>query len=113
MELSDDVANLVGDWKGQSSVQPKNTRARDETVVWHLKKGNAPGKLLIRADKVVNGKAVNMGTLEFAYDQAQKLIVCRYEHGVWSLRVNGKSIEGTLTTPDETVIRRVSLEKAD
>lgn len=111
-DKGDDEAALVGDWKGQSVVQVKNSPAKDETVVWHISKGRQAGNLLVRADKIVNGKAISMGALEFTYDKAQKLLVCKYEQGVWSLHVKGKSMEGTLTRPDQTVFRKVTLEKA-
>jgi outer membrane protein assembly factor BamB len=108
-----DAERLVGDWKGQSLVLAKNTPAKDETVVWHIRKGRAPGKLLVRADKIVHDRPIPMGTLEFAYDRAEQVITCKYPQGVWSLHVSGKKMEGTLTLPDQTVLRRVSLEKAD
>ena len=110
---SDDEVGLVGDWKGQSLVQAKNTPAKDEIVIWLINKANSPGKLIVRADKIVNEKAISMGALEFTYDKAQNVIVCQYEQGVWSLQIKGKKMEGTLTRPDQTVLRRVLLEKIE
>jgi hypothetical protein len=103
--------DVLGEWKGTSLVQVKDSPARNETVVWHIKKGKSEGKLRVTADKIVNGKAVSMGALDFTYDQAQKLLVCRYEQGEWSLEVKGQKMEGTLTLRDNTILRRVALEK--
>ena len=108
-----DEVGLVGDWKGQSLVQAKNSPAKDEIVVWHVNKAKSPDHLVVRADKIVNQKAISMGTLEFTYDKSQNVIVCRYEQGVWNLQIKGKKMEGTLTLPDQTVLRRVLLEKVE
>jgi hypothetical protein len=35
-----------------------------------------PGAFSVSADKIVDGKAVNMGTLEFRYIAAQHALVC-------------------------------------
>jgi hypothetical protein len=65
----------------------------------------------VSADKIVDGKAVNMGTLEFRYIAAQHALVCEYAQGVWRLSVDGTKMEGTLTRPDGIVFRRVALRK--
>jgi hypothetical protein len=91
----------------------KNTPAKDEVVVWHIAKGREPGTLRVRADKIVNGRNITMGTLPFKYDKAQKTIVCEYRHGVWRLTVKENSMEGSLTLSDGTILRRVKLERAN
>jgi hypothetical protein len=108
-----DEAAVVGDWKGESLVVAKNTPAKDEVVVWHIAKGREPGTLRVRADKIVNGRTITMGTLPFKYDKAQKTIVCEYRQGVWRLTVKENSMEGSLTTPDGTIFRRVKLERSE
>jgi hypothetical protein len=65
----------------------------------------------VSADKIVDGKAVNMGTLEFRYVEDQHALVCEYAQGVWRLSVDGEKIEGTLTRPDGSLFRRVALRK--
>jgi hypothetical protein len=107
-----DEPQLVGDWKGESLVQVKNSPAKDETVVWHITKAGGPGALSVSADKIVNGRPIAMGTLAFKYDRARQAIVCEYAQGVWDLTLKGDKLEGTLTRPDGTVFRRVSLERA-
>ena len=52
-----------------------------------------------------------MGTLEFRYDQNQQTLVCEYSQGVWRFKLQGRKMEGTLTAPDDTVFRRVTLGK--
>lgn len=108
---ADDVSQLVGDWRGESNVQAKNSAAKDEVVIWHIAKGGEPKKLVVTADKIVDGKAISMGALEFTYDRVQNTIVCENERGIWKLTLNANKLEGTLTLPDQTVLRRVALEK--
>ena len=65
------------------------------------------------ADKVVDGKPVNMGTREFRYDAGQHLLTCQYAQGTWRIKVEHGKMEGTLTLPDQTVFRRLILHKED
>ena len=70
-----------------------------------------PGFVSASANKIVDGKSVNMGTLEFRYIDYQQALVCEYSQGVWRLTVNGGKMDGTLTRTDGTVFRRVTLRK--
>jgi hypothetical protein len=112
VDTAPDESRLVGDWKGESVVQAKGTAAKDETVVWHIAKAGGPGQLSVTADKIVGGRPVPMGTLGFRYDRARQAIVCEYAQGVWDLALKGDRLEGALTLPDRTVLRRVMLERA-
>jgi hypothetical protein len=77
-----DLARFLGTWRGDSSCVAKNTACRDETVVYRLAiLPNKPGFVSVSADKIVNGNAINMGTLKFRYDQAQRTLVCGYPPG--------------------------------
>jgi hypothetical protein len=106
----DGVSRLFGKWRGTSSCVARNTACRDETVVYHLARlPDKPGYVSINADKIVNGNAIHMGTLEFRYDQS--MLVCEYAQGVWRLKVTGEKMEGTLTRQDGTEFRRVMLRK--
>lgn len=108
----DEVSRFVGKWRGDSSCVAKQTACRDETVVYQVARlPEKAGYVSVTADKIVNGNAVNMGILEFRYDQDQHVLVCEYSQGVWRLKVDGGKMEGTLTRPDNTVFRRVTLRK--
>ena len=63
------------------------------------------------ADKIVDGKVVNIGTPEFWYVKDQHALVCEYAQGVWRLSVDGQKIEGTLTRPDGSLFSLVALRK--
>ena len=103
---------IAGIWRGQSSCEQKESACREETVVYRFSPlQDKPGSFSVSADKIVEGKAVNMGTLEFRYVEDQHALVCEYAQGVWRLSVDGAKIEGTLTRPDGRLFRRVKLHK--
>jgi hypothetical protein len=109
---ADDLSRFLGKWRGDSSCVARNTACHDETVVYRLSDlPNKPGYVLVSADKIVNGNAINMGTLEFRYHQTQQMLVCEYSQGVWQLKLTGERMEGRLTLQDGTEFRRVTLQR--
>ena len=103
---------IAGIWRGQSSCEQKESACREETVVYRFSSlQDKPGSFPVNADKIVDGKVVNMGALEFRYVEDQHALVCEYAQGVWRLSVDGHKIEGTLTRPDGSLFRRVALHK--
>jgi hypothetical protein len=104
---ADELDRFIGEWRGESTCVAKDTACHDETVVYRIAKKS--GHASVSADKIVNGNAINMGTLEFRYDHDS--LICEYSQGVWRLKIDGGKIEGALTRPDNTVFRRVTLRK--
>jgi len=105
-------AAIAGIWRGQSSCEQTNSACREESVIYRFSPiHDKPGWFSVSADRVVDGKAVNMGTLEFRYVEDQHALVCEYAQGVWRLTLDGERITGTLTRPDGTLFRRVALHK--
>jgi hypothetical protein len=103
---------IAGIWRGQSSCTQKESACREETVVYRFSPLHGePGSFSVSADKIVDGKAVNMGTLKFLYVEDQRALVCKYAQGIWRLSVDGEEIRGTLTRPDGSLFRRVLLHK--
>ena len=103
---------IAGIWRGRSSCEQKESACREETVVYRFSPlQDKPGSFSVSADKIVEGKAVNMGTLEFRFIEDQHSLVSEYAQGVWRLSVDGQKIEGTLTRPDGSLFRRVALHK--
>jgi hypothetical protein len=103
---------IYGVWKGQSVVVAKSSVAKDEVVVWYISPTKDPAKVKIKADKIVNGRAITMGVSDWDYDKSQKTITWKIRLGVWKLTLDGNTLKGTLTLNDQTVFRRVSLEKS-
>jgi hypothetical protein len=103
---------IAGIWRGQSFCEQKESACREETVVYRFSPlPDRPGSFPVSADRIVDGKAVNMGTLEFRYVEDQHALVCEYAQGVWRFSVDGAKMEGTLTRPDGSLFRRVVLHK--
>jgi hypothetical protein len=111
LTASDDLSRLTGTWKGQSLCVAKNTACRDETVVYRI--ARVPGKpdyVSVDADKIVDGKPLNMGTLEFQYLADRHALLLESPQGTWRLQLEGRTLDGTLTRHDGTVFRHVTVK---
>ena len=112
-KFAQDAAQLVGDWAGESICQMKNSPCHDEKVVYHIAKGRDPDHVTIRADKIVAGQAINMGTGDYIYDRGHSTLLNETEGRAWRFTVQGNTMAGTLTMPNKTVYRRVTLKKEE
>jgi hypothetical protein len=115
--LMDDGSALVGNWVGESICAGANTSCHDEQVIYRIKQPpDSAGNVEIVADKIVDGKPVNMGVIRCKYDGEKKTLTgdlesSRYK-GVWEFSVRSDTIEGTLTLlPEKTVARRIKVKK--
>ena len=53
---------IAGIWRGRSSCEQKESACREETVVYRFSPlQDKPGSFSVTADKIVDGKAMNMG----------------------------------------------------
>jgi hypothetical protein len=88
---------------------------RDEVIVYRFARGKKPGTLVASADKIVDGKALNMGDLDCTADAAGATIDCPVPNGkgVFRYHINGTSLRGTLTLTDGTLFRRVTATKSE
>ena len=69
-----------------------------------------------KADKVVDGKRVSMGVLEFTHDAKSGSWTSEFDtprfHALWRLTVNGAMLTGILTlVPSKAVVRKIDLRK--
>lgn len=110
-QTAPEIGELVGDWSGTSICQVKPSACHDEKVVYHLS-GPHENKIKIQADKIVDGKPVNMGASEWTYDKPTRTLKWQIPQGTWQLVVNGNAMEGTLTAPDSIVFRKVHLSRS-
>jgi hypothetical protein len=84
----------------------------DERVVYNVSAiPEKAGVVSIRADKIVNGQAVTMGTGEWILDAEHHTLTWETPRQMWLLKIEGHTIEGTLTLADKTVVRRMSLKR--
>src|SRR5579864_6239921 len=107
-----DAASPAGVWRGESICATDAPACHNENVVYYVQA--IPGKpdaTWIRADKIVEGKAITMGSGPWKYDRTNHTLSMESEQRLWLLHVNGKRIEGTLTVPGNVVFRRMTLTK--
>ena len=86
--------------------------AAGESVVYYIKDvPDRPDLVQIQADKIVDGKAITMGTGPWQYDRPQQTLELRSPQRVWVLKITANRMEGTLTLADKTVFRKLTLFK--
>ena len=104
---------VAGIWRGESlCTSSASSSCHNETVVYYIEDvPNQPDLVTIRADKIVDGKPVTMGTGQWTRDRSHHTLEWRTSRQVWLLVIDGSRIEGTLTMADQTVVRKMTLKK--
>jgi len=106
----DESAILVGDWRGDSICQVRPSACNDEKALYHFKKlGAQPNHFSLQADKIVNGEAVPMGTMECSFAPEKHVVTCSTPRLTIQLALNGTSLNGTMNLPDGTLWRKITL----
>jgi hypothetical protein len=110
--VSAETSDVAGIWRGESLCATDAAACKNESVVYYIK--DVPGHpdlVFIQADKIVNGKAITMGSGQWQYHRAQQTLQWALPQQVWLLKITGTRIEGTLTRADQTVVRKMTLVK--
>lgn len=113
------VAEIVGTWSGSSVCVDRQAApaCNDEQVVYEIHASSGkPNTVTNNADKVVDGKRVPMGVLEFKRDAQSGSWTSELDtprvHALWRITVNGATLTGTLTLlPSKAVVRKIDLRK--
>jgi hypothetical protein len=109
---SDPGSTIVGDWRGESVCQVRESACHDEDSLYHVSKiADKPHWYSLRGDKIVDGKPVTMGTVDCLYDTEKHTLTCEYPRGVFLFTIEGSKMTGTMTLPDKTLWRKLSLKK--
>lgn len=106
-----DQTKLAGDWKGESICLANKPPCTDEKVVYHFGDPDGAGLVEVSADKIVDGRAIGMGTVKMQYDKEKGALFAKDGPRVWRFNIHGKSMDGTLTVPDNVVMRKVTLTR--
>jgi len=102
----------VGIWRGESLCTTDAPSCKNETVVYYIEAiADKPDSMFIRADKIVDGKAITMGSGPWEYNQAKQTLSWQAQQRLWLLNITGKRIDGTLTLPGNVIVRRMTLKK--
>jgi hypothetical protein len=108
---------IIGTWKGTSICQVKDSPCHDEIAICHAIK--IPGQKIYKfqMNKIVNGQEVEMGPLNFIYNESKQTLMAESPgargRGTWNFKITGKTIHGTLTIGNDVLYRVINLQKAD
>jgi hypothetical protein len=72
---------------------------------------DSAGHVSASADKVVDGRRINMGSGEFQWDRQNSTLSWTIPLGVWKFTMKNDTMERTLTLNEGAVARRVALKK--
>ena len=104
--------SVLGTWRGESKCLVKPSGCNDEDSVYRVTAGSSAGKVRLAANRIVNGKEVNMGDSECNYAATTTSIDCPLPNGsALHLRAKGPVIDGTMTLGDGTLWRKLTLRK--
>jgi hypothetical protein len=109
-EIPDQEIAIEGTWHGRSTCTNPASSCRDEEVVYHISYEKKPDLLRISADKIVDGKTINMGDLLFTYDKGKGVLSNNSGKRQWQLIVKENHMDGTLMV-DQEMFRKISLTK--
>ncbi len=103
----------AGVWRGESLCTPESSAScHNEKVVYYIDAiAGKPDTFNVRADKIVDGKAITMGEGPWQFDSAKSTLSWEMPTQVWLVRINGRMAEGTLTTTNKAVVRHMALTK--
>ena len=110
-------AAVLGTWKGKSLCVGNRPACKAEVVVYRFEEvPGKPGVVVLLADKIIEGRRVPMGKLEFQNDEAKGELSCEFSrgqtHGLWQFKVTGERMEGTLVLlPGREQVRRVAVKR--
>lgn len=109
---NDSDAALAGDWHGESVCVVRPSGCHDEDSLYHITPvASRPGWFSIKADKIVDGKPVTMGTVECSYQPEKKSLTCEFERGVFQFFLRGDQLQGIMDLKDGTMWRKISLKR--
>src|ERR1700732_5175326 len=112
-QIPADDSRPLGDWRGQSACVVRESACHDEDSLYHVTKlPDKPGWYSMKLDKIVEGKPVTMGTMECAYSPGKQALTCEFPRGIMRFNINADKMEGTMTLPDGTLWRKLSLKKS-
>lgn len=112
------TSELVGRWRGTSICTKAdwNAACHDEDALYEASAGGAPGHVLLKGYKIVNGQPEYMGDLDFAYDETAKAWVAEYAgprvRARWIFDVQGDDLKGrTVILPSMQVGRTIHVTR--
>lgn len=101
-----------GIWKGESICQVKGSPCHDEHVVYYISSTDKNLNLEIKANKILNNAEVEMGTIQFHYEEKLNAIISVPEtRGTWKFTREGNHLKGNLIYNNQ-LFRLIDLSKS-
>jgi hypothetical protein len=102
----------VGTWKGESTCLVRPSGCNDEDSVYRFSKALQENQVTLSANKVVNGKEINMGTGLCEYGAAKSVVDCPLPNGsTIHFDVAGDTMQGTMKLKDGKPWRKMRLKR--
>lgn len=103
----------IGAWRGESKCMVTPSACRDEDSLYRIAAvADADTKLTLTADKIVDGKEVDMGASECSFSPDTHVLNCPLPNGsVVRFELKGDSLNGTMTLANGTVWRKIALRR--
>jgi hypothetical protein len=104
----------AGTWRGQSTCLVKPSSCRDEDSVYRVAPvARSTTRFSLEANRIQDGREVNMGTSECSYASAARVLNCPLPNGsTVRFDLKGDALTGTMTLADGTVWRKIALRRS-
>jgi hypothetical protein len=111
-QVGGETPSPVGTWRGESKCVTNAPACHDEQVVYYITAiADRSDALSVRADKIVDGKAITMGTGPWTWDSKRQTLTMEWRGQFWQVTMHGDRMDGTLTTAEKVVFRRMLLNR--
>jgi hypothetical protein len=103
----------VGTWRGESKCLVTPSACRDEDSVYRIAAvSQSQTKLTLTANKIVDGREINMGTSECSFVPDTHVLLCPLPNGnTIRFELTADSLHGTMTRSDGTKWRKIALRR--
>lgn len=104
---------ITGIWRGTSICQVKDSPCHDETVVY-LIVSSGERTYTIKMNKVVDGEELEMGELEFTYEESTGTLTCQRDdrhRSLWVFEITENMMQGSLTIDGSVLYRLINAKK--
>lgn len=113
---NDPRASLLGTWSGTSICTGARAACKNESVVYHVTRGPNASVVSIAMNKVVDGKELDMGSIDFTIDFASHHLVGVFDNGRvasrWTFTWTAAKLDGiAVQLPDGTKVRDIALHR--
>lgn len=111
-QIAGSQTQITGTWRGSSECAIKSSPCNDEINVYRFSEiAGRPGWFSGTGSKIVNGREISMGALDWQYDAKSQSLQSNTPHGTFRLVVHEDKMEGSLLLPDGRVYRRIHLTR--